>query len=115
MNEDVSTYIGRLSQEWQAEICNGIRQIVHDSIPDVQERLQYGKPHFLKNGKYICVLSVAKGWVSFTLFNAATLDVPEGLFEQSDTGERKTIKIRPEQAVDNDLLTRLIMSAAESL
>jgi hypothetical protein len=27
------------------------------SIPDVEERIQYKKPHFLKNGKYAAVIT----------------------------------------------------------
>ncbi|MBC8098222.1 MAG: DUF1801 domain-containing protein, partial [Armatimonadetes bacterium] len=93
MNPDITTYIDSITQPWQAEVCTAIRQRVHAAIPDVQERLQYKKPHFMKDGKYAAVLGTAKGWVSFTIFNAQALETPEGLFESSDTGDRKTIKI----------------------
>lgn len=73
--------------------------MVHQAIPEVAERLQYGKPHYLKDGKYAAVLGTAKGWVAFTIFNAAALDAPEGLFEPGPP-DRKTIKIRQGQAVD---------------
>ena len=114
MNQDVTDYIQRIDQEWQAEACTLIRQIVHDAIPEVAERIQYGKPHFLKDGKYACVLSTAKGWVSFTIFNAATLDAPEGFFEPGPP-ERKTVKFREGQAVDADLIARLLQQATQTL
>ena len=44
-------------------------------MPDVEERLQYGKPHYLKNGHYAAVIAVAKDKVSFMVFNAT--DIPE--------------------------------------
>jgi len=71
----------------------------------VTERLQYGKPHYLKDGKYARVLGTAKGWVSFTIVNAADLDAPDGLFEPGPA-DRKTIKIRQGQAVDYDPTAR---------
>jgi len=74
MNQAVTDYIEALNtkpkQEWQAEVSAHLRKIVHDSIPDVEEKIQYGKPHFLKNGKYAAVLGTAKGWVTLTIFNA---------------------------------------------
>ena len=113
MNQAVTDYINKINQEWQVPICNQIRQQIHQALPDVEERIQYGKPHFLKNGKYAFVLASAKGWVSFTIFNATSLDAPEGYFEQGPP-ERKTIKIRPGQAIDYDFLATLIGQAANA-
>jgi hypothetical protein len=115
MNQDIISYIDKLAQKWQADICNQLRQIIHQAVPEVVERIQYGKPHFLKDGKYACVLGAAKGWVSLTIFNAQALETPEGMFESSDTGDRKTIKIREGQQVDYDLLGGLLQQAAQSL
>lgn len=115
MTQPVSDYIQSREPRWQAELCQQLHAVVHQAIPDVEERLQYGKPHYLKNGKYACVLGTAKGWVSFTIFNAAALSVPDGLFEASDTIERRTIKFREGQAVDESLLTALIRQAASTL
>ncbi|KAB2854192.1 MAG: DUF1801 domain-containing protein [Anaerolineae bacterium] len=111
MNEQVSDYIAKIKVDWQAEICTTLRQLVHNNVPDVTERIQYGKPHFLKNGKYAFVLGTAKEWVSFTLFNAGSLEAPDGFFEAGDP-ERKTIKIRKGQTVDYDLLAGFIQQAA---
>ncbi len=113
MNQAVTDYIQNIKEQWQAEICNQLRQIVHQSVPEVEERLQYGKPHFLKNGKYVCVLGTAKDWVSFTIFNAKALEAPEAFFEAGNP-DRKTVKIRKGQAIDYDLLARLLEQAANS-
>jgi len=115
MNEQVAEYIQKVTPEWQAEVCKRLDQMVHQSVAEVAERIQYSKPHYLKNGKYLCVLGTAKAWVSFTIFNAKTLQPPQGLFETSDDGDRKTIKIRQGQEVDYDLLAKLIQQAAKSL
>lgn len=112
MNPEITTYIDGLEQKWQAQLCNQIRAVVHQAMPTIVERLQYRKPHFLLNGKYACVLGTAKGWVSFTIFNAKALETPAGLFEASDDGDRKTIKVKEGQALDGELLLALLSKAA---
>src|SRR6266498_635676 len=106
-NPEVTEYINKLSdkagQEWQAEVSNQLRKIAQDAIPEFSERIQYGKPHFLKNGKYAAVLGAAKGWVSFTIFNATELQAPDGFFEEG-APDRKTVKILKGQEVDYNLL-----------
>jgi hypothetical protein len=114
MNQQVTDYIQNIKLPWQADICNQLRQIARQAIPDVEERIQYGKPHFLKKGKYAAVLGTAKGWVSFTIFNAKSVKAPDGLFEAGDP-DRKTIKIREGQAVDYALLEKLLTQAANTI
>ncbi len=114
MNQDVTDYIQGLTQPWQVEVCTVIRQRIQDSVPDVAERLQYKKPHFLKDGKYLAVLGPAKGWVSFTIFNAASLEAPDGFFEPGPP-ERKTVKIRDGHTVDIALLTSMVQQASATL
>jgi hypothetical protein len=114
MNEAVTEFIQNIKLPWQAEISEQIRQLVHKAVPDVEERIQYGKPHFLKKGKYAAVLGTAKGWVSFTIFNATALEEPEGFFEPGPP-ERKTIKIKEGQAVDYDLLTKMVQQASSTI
>lgn len=110
MNQDVASYLDNIGQPWQAEICQSLHGMVHRAIPGVTERLQYGKPHYLADGKYACVIGTAKGWVTCTIFNAAALNAPEGLFEPGPP-DRKTIKIRQGQAVDYDQLAALLRQA----
>lgn len=112
-NQDVMDFIAAVKEPWQAEQCVQLREIVHQSIPEVQERLQYKKPHFLKSGKYAAVISTSKDAVSFTIFNAAELQLPEGMFDGPP--ERKTIKLRQGQAVDAGLLSSLVSQAAAAL
>jgi hypothetical protein len=113
MNQAVTDYFEKISQEWQVPICTQIRELIQQALPDVEERIQYGKPHFLKNGKYAFVLASAKAWVSLTIFNATTLEAPEGYFEQGPP-ERKTIKIRAGQEIDYAFLSTLIEQAANA-
>jgi hypothetical protein len=115
MNQDVTDFIQNIKVEWQAEVCHRLREVVHQAIPDVQERIQYSKPHFLKHGKYAAVIGTAKAFVSFTIFNATNIEAPESLFEKSDVAERKTIKIREGETPDYELLGKLLQEAADTI
>lgn len=114
MNQEVTDYIAGIKLPWQTEICTRLREVIHESIPEVTERIQYGKPHFLKNGKYAAVISTAKGWVSFSIFNAANLEVPEGQFE-TGSGDRLTMKLLEGKPADYELLSSLLKLASAGL
>ena len=114
MSREVEDFMSNIGQPWQVEVCRSLHGMIHEAIPDVEERLQYGKPHYRRNGKYACVIGTAKGWVTLTIFNAAELDAPEGLFEPGPA-DRKTAKIRQGDAVDYDLLAGLVQRAANGL
>jgi hypothetical protein len=114
MNQQVTEYIQNIKLPWQAEICTQLRQLIQQAIPDVEERIQYGKPHFLKKSKYAAVVGTAKGWVSFTIFNATSVEGPDGLFEDGPA-ERKTVKIKEGQTVDYALLEKLLAQAANTI
>ncbi|MDQ0062680.1 DUF1801 domain-containing protein [Paenibacillus harenae] len=113
MNQEVTDFIEALPESWHAELSQALREIVHRAIPDVQERIQYKKPHFLKNGKYAAVISTSKDAVSFVIFNTSGLTMPDELFEGPP--ERKTIKLKRGQSADADLLIPLIREASATL
>ncbi|MCI0712990.1 MAG: DUF1801 domain-containing protein [Chloroflexi bacterium] len=112
MNKQVTDYVNNLNLDWQRSICQRLRDIILQAAPDIEERLQYKKPHYLIDGKYAFVVGTAKEWVSMTIFNTLDLDTPDGLFEASENGERKTIKIHEGQTVDYEILARLVEQAA---
>lgn len=113
MNQEVTDFIGVLQEPWQRELSANLRDVVQQAIPDVQERIQYKKPHFLKNGKYAAVISVSKDAVSFTIFNAAELELPEGMFDGPP--ERKTLKLRKGEPFDSSQLASWLRQASASL
>jgi hypothetical protein len=114
MNEEVSQYIQKLPK-WQVEICESLRKVVFETIPDAQERMQYGKPHYLKNGHYAAVISVAKDKVSFMIFNAAELEDIKGFFKSTSSPDRKTATITQGTEVDYAILASRLQQASETL
>lgn len=111
MNEEVTLYIDTLA-EWQRDICAELREAVHAAIPEAHERMQYKKPHFLKNGKYAAVISPSKDAVGFTIFHTENVSLPEG-FEGPP--ERKTVKFRQGQSLDKGLLAELVVLASAAI
>ena len=114
MNTEVTQYIQKLP-DWQADVAEKLRQLIHATIPDVEERLQYGKPHYLKNGHYAAVIHAAKDKVSFMLFNAGKLEEIEGFFKSTSSPDRKTATIKEGDKVDYEQLSALLKEASASL
>lgn len=112
MNPEVTTYVEGLTLAWQVEVAHRLRALVHEVIPEVQERIQYKKPHFLKNGHYAAVISPAKDSLSFMIMNAQGIAFPKG-FDGPE--ERKWLKIREGDAPDYDQLAKLLAQASASL
>lgn len=110
MNQEVTDFIDSIKEPWQGELAASLRKAVHQAIPDVNERIQYKKPHFLKNGKYAAVISTSKGAVSFTIFNANSLDLPEGMFVGPP--ERKTVKLCKGDTLDFEQLVSWVSQAS---
>jgi hypothetical protein len=114
MNQEVTNYIQKLPK-WQTTVCESLRTLISKTVPTIEERMQYGKPHYLKNGHYACVIHAAKEKVSFMIFNAGELQEIKGLFKSMSTPDRKTAAIIEGQEVDFGLLANLLKQASESL
>ena len=114
MNEEVTQYINKLPS-WQVDICEKLRKIVFTVIPDVQERIQYGKPHYQKNGSYACVITASKEKVTFMIFNATELDEIGTFFKATTAPDRKTATIKQDTEVDYDLLSELLSKASANI
>ena len=114
MNEEVTQYIQKLP-DWQITISEKLRKMIFETIPGVQERIQYGKPHYLKDGHYAAVISVAKDKVSFMVFNAAELEDIKGFFTSTTSPDRKTAAIKKGMEVDYDLLLTKLKQASDGL
>jgi hypothetical protein len=114
MQNDVTSYIDKGSP-WQREVCEKLRELVRQTIPDVEEKLEYGKPHFLKNNQHAAVIHLARNKVSFMVFNAAHVDPVKGVLRSLGNGDRKTVDIVENQDVDYDLLAGILARTSSTL
>ncbi|REK77674.1 DUF1801 domain-containing protein [Paenibacillus paeoniae] len=113
MNQEVKEFMDGLKEAWQQELSVELRKVVFQAIPEAQERVQYKKPHFLKNGKYAAVISTSKDAVSFTIFHATGLELPEGKWD--GPSERKTRKFRKGDVIEADQLAGWLAQASASI
>lgn len=114
MNDDVTAYVAKLPP-WQVEVCETLRRLVHDAVPDTEERLQYGKPHFLKNDQHTAVIATAKDKVTFMVFNATDIAEVKGVIRSLGKGERKAVAFTEGKEVDEGLVTELLQKTTASL
>lgn len=108
VNEQVTEYFSKTPQ-WQQDIAAKLRESITKTIPDHEERLQYGKPHYLKDGSYAAVIHAAKDKMSLMLFNADSIEPVKGFIRSMGKGERKTIDISEGQEVDYATIEALIL------
>ncbi|WP_308633919.1 DUF1801 domain-containing protein [Paenibacillus silvisoli] len=111
MNQEVAAFIENLPK-WQGGISSILRDMVKETIPEAEERIQYKKPHFLKNGHYAAVISPSKDAIAFMIMNASGIDFPKG-FE--GPAERKWIKLREGDTPDLVMLSGLLQQASSTL
>ncbi|GAB2773870.1 DUF1801 domain-containing protein [Amycolatopsis magusensis] len=114
MHNEVTDYLAK-TLPWQAEICGKLRELVHATIPGAEERLEYGKPHFLKNGKHAAVLHVGRGKVSFMVFGAGEIEPVKGVLRALGNGDRKAADFTEGQDVDYDLLAGVLTRTSSKL
>lgn len=111
MNQEVTDFIDKLPS-WQVGVAASLREMVHRTVPETEERIQYKKPHFLKNGHYAAVISPSKDAVAFMIMNAEGIDFPKGF---DGPAERKWIKLREGDVPDLPLLSDLLKQASRTL
>lgn len=90
MNAEVTRYIDEL-EPWQADVCRQLRAMIHTTIPAVEEQIQYGKPHFSKDGSHAAVIHVANSKVSFMVFNASEIEAVEGVLRSRATVNARSL------------------------
>ena len=74
----VDEYIDRLP-EWQQEICQQVRDLVHEADPEVEETIKRTvQPYFVLDGN-IAALLAAKDHVDVFLYDGGIVPDPEGI------------------------------------
>jgi hypothetical protein len=74
----VDDYIRELP-DWQQEICERVRELVHAADPEVEETIKRTvQPYFVLDGN-ICALLATKDHVNVFLYDGGLVPDPEGL------------------------------------
>ena len=107
MHLQVTDYIANSGN--QQEILQTIRQLIHDTIPNVNEEFKWGRPVF-RSEKDFAYLKTAKGYVTLGFFNFQKLHDPDNRLEGTGKDMRH-IKIKTINDIDHDLLTAWFKAA----
>lgn len=85
-NPKVDEYIA-YSEDFAKPILEHLRQIIHDTCPDVEEVIKWSIPHFDYRGDMMCILASSKKHISFSLYKAALMADPK-IVESVKAGQK---------------------------
>ena len=95
----VDAYIDPLP-EWQQDICQQVRDLVHAADPEVVETIKRRvQPYFVLDGN-ICALLAAKDHVNVFLYDGAIVPDPEGIITGGhDNTAARTVAVRQNETI----------------
>ncbi len=97
---------------WQKENLIAFRELVHETIPDVQEAWKWMVPVFLSNGKLVCAMSVFKDHTKFNFFEGASLTDKHQVFNNGfDSKKHRSIDMSADDAFPRDGIGFLLTQA----
>jgi hypothetical protein len=103
--------------DWRGETLAGLRRLIHDADPEIQEEWKWAKasspgtPVWSHDGG-VCTGESYKQVVKLTFFRGASLPDPHKLFNSSlEGGTRRAIDIREGEKLDEAAFKELIRSA----
>ena len=103
MNNQVTSYIQQAPEE-QRKIMDAVRQLIHESVNDVQEEFKWSRPVFRK-GQDFAYLKIASTYVTLGFFQYQKLDDPDHLLEGSGKDMRH-IKLKKAEDINSKLLRK---------
>ena len=81
----IDTYI-KTAPEFSQEILLHFRKLVHQSVPDVEEKIKWGFPHFIYKNDVICSMAAFSKHCTFS-FPKAALMKDKSLLEKAKSEE----------------------------
>jgi uncharacterized protein YdeI (YjbR/CyaY-like superfamily) len=75
------------SADFAKPILEYLRQLIHDTCPEVEEVIKWGYPHFDYKDDIICILAAYKNHCSFSLYKAELMNDPK-LIESVKAGKK---------------------------
>jgi hypothetical protein len=103
--------------DWRGDTLAGVRQLIHDADPEIEEEWKWEKPSsggtpVWSHDGGVCTGESYKQVVKLTFFRGASLKDPEKLFNSSLGGNtRRAIDIREGEKLNDAAFKELIRSA----
>jgi hypothetical protein len=105
---EVDAYLDPLP-EWQREVCQQVRDLVHEADPEVVEVIKRTvQPYFVLQGN-VCALLATKDHVNVFLYDGAIVDDPDGIITAGhDNATARTVAVYEGQPVPAEPLLRML-------
>jgi hypothetical protein len=107
-DERVDAYLEALPS-WQRQICQRVRDLVHESDPEVTETIKRTvQPYFVLEGN-VCALLATKNHVNVFLYDGGLVADPDGIItggHENKTG--RTISIYQDQPLNEPAFVAVI-------
>ncbi|MBB4917291.1 DUF1801 domain-containing protein [Streptosporangium saharense] len=103
----VDAYIEALP-EWQRDICQRVRDLIHAADPEVTETVKRTvQPYFVLQGN-VCALLAAKDHVNVFLYDGGIVPDPEGIITSGHHNKTaRTVAFREGEPINAPALTAM--------
>lgn len=105
--KQIDNYIHSLP-EWQQDICNKARRLIHDADPEITEEIKFtNRPYFTHKGN-VCALLAAKQHVNIFIYDPSASD-PSGIINQGHNNQTaRAIQIHEDDFPEEQSFIELI-------
>ncbi|MFN2464189.1 MAG: DUF1801 domain-containing protein [Candidatus Dormibacteria bacterium] len=106
-DQRVDAYIRSLPT-WQQDICQRVRELVHEADADVVETIKRTRqPYFVLDGN-VCALLAARDHVNVFLYDGAMVPDPEGIITAGhDNTTARTVSFREGDEINAPALSAM--------
>jgi hypothetical protein len=110
----VDAYLDALP-EWQRDICQELRDLVHEAVPDIEETIKRRvQPYFVLQGN-VCALLATKDHVNLFLYDGAIVPDPHGIITGGhDNQTARTIAFYRDGPVPRQPLVEMLAQIADN-
>ena len=93
--------------EWQQEVCERVRGLVHSADPEVEETIKRTRqPYFVLQGN-VCALLATKDHVNVFLYDGAIVPDPDGIITGGHTNTTaRTVALYEGEPINEAALSR---------
>ncbi len=110
----IDAYISR-SQEFARPILKHLRSVVHKAIPNIEETIKWGFPHFMAHGAIVCSMASFTQHCGFVFWKGAQLPDPYKIFGRGEKAMGQLGKIRSVRDLPNAKILSEYLKAAAAL
>ncbi|HEX7066826.1 MAG TPA: DUF1801 domain-containing protein [Candidatus Limnocylindria bacterium] len=111
----IDDFLGALPAE-QRQAVDALRDVIRAVVPDATERLNYGVPAFLLDGRPLVSAGAARGHCSFYVQSPAVIDAFAGELRAAGFAlTRGSVLFQPDRPLPADLVRRLVLARVDEV